>query len=294
MKYRVEHHTVYENTLPVSVGHNEAWLTPRHTSRQSVLSHRIEIQPEPSTRGTLTDYFGNTVTQFLFNQGYTSLSIAAIDEVEIVTPLQAGSPGPAWETVLEELRAHATGESLRAYEFTFESPRCRLVDEFADYARDCCQPHRPIRDVLTELMKRFHHDFRYDSTATTISTPVEQVFRQRRGVCQDFSHLMISILRSLGFAARYVSGYLRTLPPPGKPRLVGGDASHAWLSVYGGSLGWVDLDPTNCQFPSTDHITLAWGRDYTDVAPVKGVYIGGSSPKLRVSVDVCPVLGAEK
>ena len=142
---------------------------------------------------------------------------------------------------------------------------------------------------MEELLERFSVDFKFDATATTVSTPVEVVFRQRRGVCQDFAHLLISILRSLGFAARYVSGYLRTIPPPGKGRLVGADASHAWLSVYCGPLGWVDIDPTNKQFPTTDHLTIAWGRDYTDVAPVKGVYVGGSSPQLTVSVDVCPL-----
>ena len=142
---------------------------------------------------------------------------------------------------------------------------------------------------MTELLQTFHDEFQYDPTATTVFTPVEQVFRSRRGVCQDFSHLMISMFRSLGFAARYVSGYLRTIPAPGKPSLIGADASHAWLSVYSGSLGWIDIDPTNNLFSSSNHITIAWGRDYADVAPVKGVYVGGSSPQLKVSVDVRPV-----
>lgn len=289
MMYRVEHRTTYANSQPVSVGHNEAWLTPRNTSHQTILSHRLLIDPLPSARGTLTDYFGNTVTQFLFNQGYQSLTVTAINEVELLPAYLAPPASPPWESVVAELRAHATPNALRAYEFTFESPRCRLSPEFAEYGRPACQPHRPIREVLTELLQKFRDDFQFDSTATTVSTPVEQVFRLRRGVCQDFAHLMISILRSLGFAARYVSGYLRTLPPPGKPRLIGADASHAWVAVYGGREGWIDVDPTNCSFPSMDHITLAWGRDYTDVAPVKGVYIGGSSPLLQVSVDVCPL-----
>lgn len=289
MKYRIVHRTLYDNTQPVSVGHNEAWLTPRNTARQRVISHHIDIDPQPSTRGTLTDYFENTVTQFLFNQGYSKLTISATNEVEMLPHEGKSEPGPSWENVLEEVRAHAAPEALQAYEFTFDSPRCRRANEFADYGRELCLPGLPIHTLLADLLKRFDRDFQYQSGTTTVSTPVEQVFRQRRGVCQDFAHLLISILRSLGFAARYVSGYLRTLPPPGKPRMVGADASHAWISVYAGSLGWIDLDPTNSQFPSTDHITLAWGRDYTDVAPVKGVYIGGSSPQLKVSVDVCPV-----
>lgn len=289
MRYRVEHHTTYENAQPVSVGHNEAWLTPRTTACQNVWSHRIDIEPQPSARNELTDYFGNSVTQFLFNQGYSTLRISAVDEVELFTLQQDSCAEPTWEDVLGEIRAHRSMSALQVFEFTFDSPRCRRTDEFAEYGRPACQPGRSVREILAELLERVHRDFQYDPTATTVSTPVEQVFRQRRGVCQDFSHLMISILRSLGFAARYVSGYLRTSPPPGKARLVGADASHAWLSVYAGNSLWIDIDPTNCQFPSTDHITLAWGRDYTDVAPVKGVYVGGSSPRLHVSVDVCPL-----
>jgi len=289
VKYRILHTTEYASIDPISVGHNEAWLTPRNTARQIVLSHWIDIQPKPSASSTLTDYFGNTVTQFIFNQGYESLKISAVNEVELLEPALEHADGPAWETVLAELQSHRTPPALQAYEFTFDSPRCRTSTEFADFARPACIPGRPIRQVLTELLQTFHDEFQYDPTATTVFTPVEQVFRSRRGVCQDFSHLMISMFRSLGFAARYVSGYLRTIPAPGKPSLLGADASHAWLSVYGGSLGWIDIDPTNNLFSSSNHVTIAWGRDYADVAPVKGVYVGGSSPQLKVSVDVRPV-----
>jgi transglutaminase-like putative cysteine protease len=288
MKYCVEHHTTYVNAQPVSVGHNEARLTPRVTPRQSVLSHDIQIEPPPSGSSTLTDYFGNTVTQFIFNQGYSTLSISAVSEVSLTEPQDATDPGPNWELLRSELAEHASAESLEAYEFCFESPRCRVAAEFAEYGKASLAAARPLRLVLADLLERIHRDFRYDPQATTVTTPVEQVLRLRRGVCQDFSHLMISVLRSCGLAARYVSGYLRTIPPPGKARLVGSDASHAWLSVYAGRLGWIDVDPTNRQFTALDHVTLAWGRDYTDVAPVKGVYIGGSSPKLHVSVDVSP------
>ena len=299
MKYRVVHKTTYVSADPVSVGHNEAWLTPRDTPTQRVLSQHISISPEPSNRSSLVDYFGNTVTLFSFNQGYQTLTVAAEAEVEVVgrvgwverseahqsTPLSS----PAWEKVARDIHARATPADLDAYEFTFDSPRCRSAPEFAEYAHPSSTPERPILELLADLMGRFHSEFRYDSAATTVSTPVEQVFRQKGGVCQDFSHLMISMCRSLGLAARYVSGYLRTLPPPGKPKLVGADASHAWLAVYCGALGWVDLDPTNNVFPANDHITIAWGRDYGDVAPVKGVYVGGSSPQPQVSVDVSPL-----
>ena len=289
MRYRVEHHTTYVSAQPVSVGHNEARLTPRVTPRQSVLAHDIQIDPAPSGRSTLSDYFGNTVTQFIFNQGYSNLTISAMSEVSLTAPQADGDPGPNWELLRSELAEHRSAESFEAYEFCFESPRCRVLTEFADYGKASLEVARPLRLVLADLLERIHNDFSYDPQATTVTTPVEQVFRQRKGVCQDFSHLMISVLRSCGLAARYVSGYLRTIPPPGKARLVGSDASHAWLSVYAGRLGWIDVDPTNRQFTALDHITLAWGRDYTDVAPVKGVYIGGSSPKLQVSVDVVPL-----
>ena len=289
MRYRVTHKTTYVSADPVSVGHNEAWLTPRDTPTQRVLAHRIDIVPQPSVCSTLTDYFGNTVTQFAFNQGYQSLTVSAVDEVEMFGTPRSDLAGPAWETVAGNVRSHGSAADLEAYEFTFDSPRCRSAPEFAEFGRIGCTAGRPILELLADVMRRFHAEFRYDVEATTVSTPVEQVFRHKRGVCQDFAHLMISICRSLGLPARYVSGYLRTKPPPGKPRLVGADASHAWLAVYCGPLGWVDLDPTNNVFPTTDHITIAWGRDYADVAPVKGVYVGGSSPRLEVSVDVAPV-----
>ena len=289
MKYRIVHKTQYSSQESVSVGHNEAWLTPRDTPTQRCQIHVIDIMPNPSVIVHRTDYFQNTTTQFAFNQGYDTLTVTANNVVELFVPASSEIPIPAWETVRDAVRAHHTEPDLNALEFAFDSPRCRVAAEFAQYAQSSFPPGEPVRAGIADLMRRFHADFHYDPTATTVSTPVEQVFRLRRGVCQDFAHLLISMLRSIGLPARYVSGYLRTLPPPGKTRLVGSDASHAWVSVYCGDLGWVDLDPTNNQFPTTDHITIAWGRDYMDVAPLKGVYIGGSSPRLVVSVDVCEI-----
>lgn len=289
MRYRIIHKTQYTTVEPISVGHNEAWLTPRKTPTQVCLLHHMEFMPEPSIVVTRQDHFHNTTTQFAFNQGYDKLVVTSINEVEVRAPEPTTLVAPLWETVRDAVRTHQTAEDFAALEFTFDSPRCRISNDFALYAHASFPAGASIRDGITDLMRRFFTDFKYDSTATTVSTPVEQVFRTRRGVCQDFAHLLISMLRSIGLPARYVSGYLRTLPPPGKPRLVGADASHAWLSVYCGVLGWIDLDPTNNQFPATDHITIAWGRDYVDVAPLKGVYIGGSSPRLVVSVDVCAI-----
>ena len=286
MRYRITHRTEYRSVEPVSVGHNEAWLTPRNTPNQRCLNHQMEVSPGPSIIMTRIDYFQNTTTQFAFNQGYDALIVTSINEVEVEPHLPAEVPEPTWEMVRDAVRAHQTEDDFSALEFIFNSPRCRVSAEFAEYAKSSFPPGGLIRECVTDLMQRFHDDFQYDSAATTVSTPVEQVYRIRRGVCQDFAHLLISMLRSIGIPARYVSGYLRTLPPPGKPRLVGADASHAWMSVYCGDWGWIDIDPTNNQFTSTDHITIAWGRDYTDVAPLKGVYVGGSSPQLLVSVDV--------
>lgn len=285
MRYRIVHETRYSSAEPISVGHNEAWLTPRTTGNQVCHDHSLEIRPTPSIIISRQDYFENLTTQFAFNQGYETLSVTATSIVEVSPPVPPRKQIP-WETVREDVRRWRTPDDFAALEFVFDSPRCRVSAEFEAYARESFPQGGEIRACLADLMNRVFTDFRYDPTATTVTTPVEQVFRIRRGVCQDFAHLLISLVRSLGLAARYVSGYLRTIPPPGQQRLVGADASHAWVSVYCGDQGWVDLDPTNDQFPSTDHITIAWGRDYSDVAPLKGVYVGGSSPQLSVSVDV--------
>jgi len=290
MRYRITHRTEYTSVEPVSVGYNEAWLTPRDTPTQKCLAHQIEISPGPSIIVTRTDYFENTTTQFAFNQGYDTLIVTSINDVDVSVAAPTEIPAPNWESIRDNVQARLTEEDFDALEFAYDSPRCRASVEFAVYANSSFPAGAGIREGITDLMRRFQADFKYDSTATTVSTPVEQVFRIRRGVCQDFAHLLISILRSIGIPARYVSGYLRTLPPLGKPRLIGADASHAWVSVYCGPWGWVDIDPTNNQFTSTDHITIAWGRDYMDVAPLKGVYIGGSSPRLLVSVDVREVV----
>ncbi|MBI3862458.1 MAG: transglutaminase family protein [Planctomycetia bacterium] len=286
MIYRIQHQTRYTSVERVSVGHNEAWLTPRNTRVQNCLSHRIQIVPEPSVVVDRVDYFHNVVTQFAFNQGYDVLDVTAHSEVEVFDPVRPTAGGPPWEEVVAAVRSHRLEADLEAFEFTFPSPRCRYAPEFATYGLPSFFPGRPVLDAVGDLMGRFHSDVEYDPTATTVSTPVEQVFRHKRGVCQDFAHLLISVCISLGVPARYVSGYLRTLPPSGKPRLVGADASHAWVSVYCGPLGWIDIDPTNNQFPGSDYVTIAWGRDYTDGAPLKGVYIGGSSLQMQVSVDV--------
>jgi transglutaminase-like putative cysteine protease len=195
--------------------------------------------------------------------------------------------------VRDQLPADRNPTVLDAYQFVFDSRYVRSSAELADYARPSFTPGRPMLDAVLDLTRRVHQDFRYDQRATTVTTPLREVFAQRRGVCQDFAHLEIGCLRSLGLAARYVSGYLCTDPPPDQVRLVGADATHAWLSVYCREFGWIDVDPTNDRMPSDQHILLAWGRDYDDVSPIKGVILGGGQHVVKVAVEVtrCPLDG---
>jgi len=194
-----------------------------------------------------------------------------------------------WEESAQRLAHDYSPEALEAFQFQFESPRIRIRPEFAEYALQSFLPGRPMREALWDLTTRIHNDFRFDSKVTNVRTTVEEVFKKRRGVCQDFAHLQIACLRSIHVAARYVSGYLRTYPPPGRPRLVGADASHAWVSAYSRDMGWLDMDPTNNIAPSDGHVTLAWGRDYSDVSPLRGLILGGGNHTLEVAVDMEPI-----
>lgn len=290
MKYRVTHTTTYTADEPVSVCHNVAWLTPRNTSLQRCEFHKISVDPVPSVFERRVDAFGNHASHFSFNEGYSELRVKAVSRVNVqassLPDLSASAP---WEEVRRQLALHRAAADVDALQFVFDSPRIRRASSLAAYAQKSFSPGRPILEAVSELTGRLHAEFEYDPRATTVTTPVLDVMQQRKGVCQDFAHLEIAMLRSLGLAARYVSGYVRTYPPPGQPRLVGADASHAWLSLYCGDLGWVDIDPTNNKFTTDEHITIAWGRDYSDVSPVKGVYVGGGQLHLSVSVDVAPV-----
>jgi transglutaminase-like putative cysteine protease len=191
--------------------------------------------------------------------------------------------------VVRSLPNDLSETGLDAYQFVFESPRVKPLPEFAAYASPSFSPARPLTEALLDFTGRIYKDFRFDSKATNVRTSPQQVLRQKSGVCQDFAHLQVACLRSLGLAARYVSGYLRTYPPPGRPRLAGADASHAWVSVYSPGSGWLDVDPTNNLIPSQGHVTLAWGRDYGDVSPVRGVILGGRDHKLDVGVEMEPL-----
>jgi len=227
---------------------------------------------------------------FSFNEGYQRLHVIATTTVTVrESDIPRNLPIVPWEVVVAALSRHATDADRDALEFGFASHRITCTPEMREYAAGSFQPGRSVVESIQDLTSRIHSEFAYDNRATTVNTPVAEVFRQRRGVCQDFAHLQIAMLRSLRIPAKYISGYLRTIPPNGQPRLVGADASHAWLSVYCGDGEWLDVDPTNDAICSTDHVTLAWGRDYSDVPPLTGVFVGGGQHRLMVNVDVLPI-----
>lgn len=287
MRYRISHTTSYSYSEPASLSQNELFLQPKETLSQQLEDWQIAISPQPKYHRQREDYFGNSLQLFMIQHQHNGLIVSANSTVVTRPPLPPDpSHTPPWESVVQRLREHTFAADLQACQFRFASPLTMITPAIEAYAGPSFPPHQPVLAGAIDLMNRIFHEFAYDKTATTIDTPVDQVLTAKKGVCQDFSHLMISCLRSLGLAARYVSGYLETLPPPGKPKLAGADASHAWLSIYIPDMGWVDLDPTNNLIPGEQHITLAWGRDYGDVTPVKGVVMGGGIHSMSVMVDV--------
>lgn len=291
MKYRIIHSTIYDAHEAISLGKNRACLMPRQTPWQTCQFSRLITNPHATTSDRRTDYFGNTINFFSFERGYQSLEIRSMSHVFVEErKYPEFEESSSWESFrVSQIAKRQAGFEHSLVEMTLPSPCVESADrEISDYVRVSFPEGRPVLSCLRDLLRRFHEDFEFDPTATTVYTPVREVFAQRKGVCQDFAHLLICFLRERGFATRYVSGYLRTHPPEGQPRLRGADASHAWVGVYCDSLGWIDIDPTNNCFVSKDHITVAWGRDYSDVVPVKGVVIGAGQHTLSVSVDVEP------
>jgi transglutaminase-like putative cysteine protease len=290
MIYKIVHRTTYKYKHPVSVGTHVACLKPRAFPHHQLSRSELHIQPRPATRTERVDFFGNLLCFFTIQEPHRELMVEARSQVTV-----DGEATPwsdvliPWEEAARSLRTDLSEAGLEAYQFGFESPRIRVRPEFAAYARQSFTPGRPMPEALLDLTARIHADFRFDSKSTNVRTTPEEVFKKRRGVCQDFAHLQIACLRSLNLAARYVSGYLRTYPPPGRPRLVGADASHAWVSAYCPGTGWLDVDPTNNVVPSNGHVTLACGRDYGDVSPLRGLILGGGSHTLKVAVDMEPV-----
>ena len=290
MIYQVRHTTTYTYSGTVSICHNKVCLKPRDSAQQGCTSHDIVVLPEPGMCSQYVDFFGNTVTSFAVQEPHRALTVIARSTVEVTAPaVPDRDHTPAWDTVRDMLRHDRSAAGLEAYQYLFESPQIPCSPRLRHYAAASFPPGRPLLDAVLDLTRRLYTDFTYDPRATSVSTPLRHVLRARRGVCQDFAHVQIGCLRALGLAARYVSGYLVTQPPPGQPRLVGADASHAWVSVYCPGYGWIDTDPTNNVLPSDRHITVAWGRDYSDVSPIKGVFLGGGQHTMQVAVDVVPV-----
>ncbi|MGE3957837.1 MAG: transglutaminase domain-containing protein [Vicinamibacterales bacterium] len=291
IRYRIEHETRYEHEGLASTSQHVACLAPRDLPYQKPVCHWLEIDPEPAGRLTRVDYFGNAVDQFAILAPYTVMTVMSRSEVDILPRTSQVDPAssPAWESVRDSLLYRGRRAYPSATEFSYPSPFTPLGPEVRAYAAATFAAGRPLLDAAIELMHRIHEEFAFDPTATSVATPLTRVLADRRGVCQDFAHLQIAVLRAVGLPARYVSGYLLTDPPPGQPRLVGADASHAWVSVWCPAHGWVDLDPTNDVLPTMRHITLAWGRDYGDVSPLRGVVLGGQGHRLHVGVSVYPI-----
>lgn len=290
MRYDVRHRTTYRYSQPVSISHHVLRLAPRRCARQGLHASSLEVSPLPAVRSDSLDYFGNPVTYLTIQEQHEQLVIEARSLVDVAAPAPREPSGTTpWEHVFGLLEHNPTVESLTTLQFAFDSPYTRSSADLEAYARDSFLPGRPVLEAAFDLTRRIHRDFRYDGTATDVSTPVDEIFRLRRGVCQDFAHLELACLRALALPARYVSGYLLTRPPPGQQKLVGSDASHAWVSAWCPEAGWVDLDPTNDSFVRDEHVTLAWGRDYGDISPINGVIFGGGEHDIDVAVDVSPV-----
>lgn len=289
MRYRVRHTTVYGYAEPVTASHHAARLKPRSTGVQERTEWSLRIEPEPAVRKMRTDYFGNRVCFFGIQELHRRLKIVAESRVQLV-PSEAPEveASPAWEEVASTLLVPGARETLEAQQFAFESPHVRRLPDLAAFARPSFPRGRPVLAAVLDLNHRIHEEFTFEAGATTVATPIETVLERRRGVCQDFTHLALGCLRSLGLAARYVSGYLRTYRSAGGPGLVGADASHAWLSVFCPEVGWVDFDPTNDLMPGVEHITVAYGRDFADVSPVSGIITGGGEHQVEVAVEVIP------
>jgi transglutaminase-like putative cysteine protease len=293
MLLHVIHETRYDYSPAVKTAQHMTHLKPAHNAQQQLLSHQLTINPAPAQQSEAIDVYGNTRAFFSLQSMHQKLKVTAQSLVSTSVPRPPESAVP-WEAVSERLRYHRGAAYDPAAEFVFASPYVPRHPDFLAYARPSFTPGRPLLEAARELMQRIYTDFEYETEATDVSTPALEALQMRKGVCQDFAHIMLACLRSLGLPARYVSGYLLTEPPPGKARLVGSDASHAWVSLYlpgktAASGSWADLDPTNNRAPGEDYVTIATGRDYSDVSPVRGVLHGGANHKLHVAVTVTPV-----
>ena len=297
--YRIRHRTLYDYSEAVAICQNQVRMMPRSFSTRvfEVDCHFVQakIAPEPEHFHEHHDYYGNRVLTFSIESPHRELEVELSSEVTVTEHEKVASvESPSWNQIRESVEGRFDRDWLQVQEFIFDSPRIPRSESFATYAQSSFATDRPIAEAALELTRRIHDDFTYDTTATDVTTTIEQAFRRRAGVCQDFAHVEIACLRSLGLPARYVSGYLRTQPPEGESRLAGADESHAWVSLYAGDeVGWIDLDPTNARPMDTNHVPICVGRDYNDVSPMRGVVLGGGKTTLTVQVDVDPIIAVE-
>ncbi|MDB5048815.1 MAG: transglutaminase [Fibrobacteres bacterium] len=285
--YTIRHRTIYVYSEECGLSVNQARLRPRELPGQRLMAFSLESTPRLEDFQEGPDFFGNPTAIFKVAKGHERFEICTESRVDVSWAERDAPPETsAWEETAEALRTPATPEAQDAIQFVLDSPLVKVFPELREYASASFPAGRPLGEAAFHLMRRIHRDFRFIPGSTSLQTTLEMVFQTRCGVCQDFSHLMLGCLRSLGLAGRYVSGYIETQPKPGKPRLVGADATHAWVSVFAPGTGWLDFDPTNLMLPGPQHITLAWGRDFSDVSPLRGVLYGGGTQKLKVEVDV--------
>ncbi len=292
MKYRIKHITEYLYSDRVTHCYNLAHVIPRDTLRQKCTNNRISVNPISAAVSKREDYFGNIAYHFEIQRSHKTMIITASSEV-VTSPQHAALDmdfGLTCREARQLLASDHSYETLMAREFMLDSPMIKVFPGIIEYAAPLFEDDRPLLSAVNELTRKIFRDFEYSPEATSIATPLVDVFQQRKGVCQDFAHLQIACLRGLGFPAKYVSGYLETLPPPGQEKLVGADASHAWLSVFSPTEGWFEFDPTNDCVAGEQHIITSWGRDFSDVTPLRGVIFGGGDDSnLSVSVDVARI-----
>jgi transglutaminase-like putative cysteine protease len=291
MRYKILHTTEYKYQEMVSTGHNRLCLVPLNNNEQSLLSSNIKISPTPDELTYLTDFFGNTLLFISIYKEHDQLMIDSESFIEIENRFNADKAFVStvlWRDVTSSISIHGD-RYADVIQYTLPSQYIPVSEEIKNFAIDCFGEDATLWNGCQNLMQKIFKHIEFKPGFTTVNTPVESVLKSRKGVCQDFAHLMIACLRNMGLPARYVSGYLETFPPPGKEKLVGSDASHAWVAIYFPDIGWVEFDPTNCILPSYTHITIAYGRDYYDVAPIKGIVFSSGSQTLSVKVDVLKV-----
>ncbi len=290
MLYHVRHVTTYEYATRVTASQHVMRLRPRLTDNQVCASSEVAIEPSPGRRTARDDYFGNRMELVTLDEPHDKLVIDARSIVRVSRRRPRDiEMTAAWDTIGDTLSTARHDAEIEAAQFMFDTPLTRAERDLLRYAEDDFTPGRPVALAARDLMHRVRRDIKYKPGVTDASTPVDKVFELEAGVCQDQSHVMLAVLRARGIAARYVSGYLMTRPPPGRPKLQGADQSHAWVGVWCPPLGWIDFDPTNGILPDDEHITLAYGRDYADISPISGIMLGGGEHEVEVGVDVAPV-----